>query len=200
MKKINIVCLSLLVASPLGLYAQTEEEEAAKAVAAVTVHRKAKKQEPTRTISGKVLAEAGNEPLAGVLIQSVAGEGYSTLSNEDGTFKLEVPLYSSALRVTIPGYNGIRVGLNKSGQLRDIVLQSDAVRPLYTDDDNITNVVSTGSLEFSPARNIKSEVVDQLGDQPADIPIQSGVGDIRLGDGGGVGADENGGKAQLVVG
>ncbi len=163
MKKINIFCLSLLVASPLGLYAQTEEEEAAKAVAAVTVHRKAKKQEPTRTISGKVLAEAGNEPLAGVLIQSVAGEGYSTLSNEDGTFKLEVPLYSSALRVTIPGYNGIRVGLNKSGQLRDIVLQSDAVRPLYTDDDNITNVVSTGSLEFSPARNIKSEVVDQLG-------------------------------------
>ncbi len=164
MKNINIFCLSLLMASPLSLYAQTEDEQTTQEEQPAVVHiRKAKKDEPTRTISGKVLAEAGREPLAGVLIQSIAGEGYSTLSNEDGTFSLEVPLYSSAVSVTIPGYNTIRVGLNKSGQLRDILLQNEAARSLYTADDNISNNVSTSALEYSSARNIKSEIENQLG-------------------------------------
>ena len=162
MKKINIFCLSLLMASPLSVFAQSEDETPQEE-STVKIIRKAKKQEPTRTISGKVVAQSGYEPLAGVLIQSIAGEGYSTLSNEDGTFSLEVPLYSSALTVTIPGFNTVRVGLNKSGQLRDIVLQSDAAKALYTATDNITNNVSTGSLEFTAARNIKNEVEDQLG-------------------------------------
>lgn len=163
MKKINIFCLSLLLASPLCVNAQTEDEEQVQEEqSAVKVIRKAKKEEPTRTISGKVVAQAGHQPLAGVLIQSIAGEGYSTLSNEDGTFSLEVPLYSSALSVTIPGYNTVRVGLNKSGQLRDIVLQSDAARALYTETDNINNNVATGSTEFTPARNIKYEIENQL--------------------------------------
>ncbi|MBQ0019163.1 MAG: SusC/RagA family TonB-linked outer membrane protein [Bacteroidales bacterium] len=148
--------------SPLGMYAQTEEEETQEEVS-VVVYRKAKKEGPTRTITGKVLDQTGKAPLAGVLIQSIAGEGYSTLSEEDGTFSLEVPLYSSAVSVTIPGYNTIRVGLNKSGKLRDIIMQSDAAKGLYTADDNITNMVSTGSLEYTAERNIKGEVENQLG-------------------------------------
>ena len=161
MNKINIFCLSLLMTSPLSIYAQ-EEEVAQEEQPQVTIIRKAKKQEPTRTVSGKVVAQSG-EPLAGVLIQSIAGQGYSTLSDEDGTFTMEVPVYSSAVSVTIPGYNTVRVGLNKSGKLRDIVLQTEAAKSLYSSDDNINNVVSTGSLEFSNARNIKSEIENQLG-------------------------------------
>ncbi len=163
MKKINILTLSLLMISSNTLYAQTEGEDQEDEPVIIRYHKATKKDEPTRTIKGKVLAQAGNEPLAGVLIQSVAGEGYSTLSDEDGTFSLQVPLYSSAVTVTIPGYNTVRVGLNKSGELRDIILQSDAIRGLYAADDNITNKVSTGSIEFTPARNIKSEIENQLG-------------------------------------
>ncbi len=164
MNKINIISLSLLMMSANALYAQSEaDEQGEEEHVVVRYHKKVKKDEPTRTISGKVLAQAGNEPLAGVLIQSIAGEGYSTLTNEDGTFSMEVPLYSTAVSVTIPGYNTVRVGLNKSGLLRDIVLQSDAVTGLYSATDNITNMVSTGSIEYTSARNIKSEIGDQLG-------------------------------------
>jgi len=147
--------------SPLSLYAQ-EEDEAVQEDAPVVQIRKAKKKEPTRTIQGRVVSQATHEPLVGVLVQSVAGEGYSTLTEEDGTFKMEVPLYSSAVTVTIPGYNMIRVGLNKSGQLREIVMQSDAARALYGRDDNVLNNVRTGSLEYTAARNITSEVGNQL--------------------------------------
>lgn len=164
MKRLNIFCLSLLMVCPLSTFAQTEEEnEQQEGSESVIQIRKTKKQEATRTIKGRVVSEAGREPLVGVLIQSVAGEGYSALSEEDGTFSLQVPLYSSAITVTIPGYNMVRVGLNKSGELRDIVMQSDAARALYGADDNISNNVKTSSLEFTAARNVSSEIGSQLG-------------------------------------
>ena len=163
MKKLNIFCLSLLLASPLTLVAQTEEEAVQDEAVSVIQIRKTKKQETTRTIQGRVVSQVGHEPLVGVLVQSVAGEGYSTLTEEDGTFSLEVPLYSSAVTVTIPGYNMVRVGLNKSGRLRDIVMQSNAAPALYGKDDNVLNNVKTGSIEFSSTRNVTSEIGNQLG-------------------------------------
>lgn len=163
MKRIDIFCLALLVASPLSVFAQTEEEAVQEENVSVVQIRKTKKQEATRVIKGRVVNQAGHEPLAGVLVQSVAGEGYSTLTEEDGTFEMPVPLYCSAVTVTIPGYNTVRVGLNKSGELRDIVMQSEAARPLYGADDNILNNVHTGSLEFTAARNVTSEIGNQLG-------------------------------------
>ena len=144
---------------PLSTYAQDDQS----ATGSVIQIRKSKKTEQTRTITGRVISEVGHEPLVGVLVQSVAGSGYSTLTEEDGTFTLQVPLYSSALQVTIPGYNMVRVGLNKSGKLRDIVMQNEAARPLYGADDNIMNNVKTGSIEFSAARNVTSEIANQLG-------------------------------------
>ncbi|MDE7166949.1 MAG: SusC/RagA family TonB-linked outer membrane protein [Bacteroidaceae bacterium] len=161
MKKFDIFCLSLLLISPLSLFAQAEETQ--EETESVVQIRKTKKKEPTRTIKGTVISQADNLPLAGVLVQSVAGDGYSTLTEEDGSFSMQVPLYSSAVTVTLPGYNMIRVGLNKSGDLRTIVLQSDAARALYGSDDNIQNNVKLGSVEFTSARNITSEVGNQLG-------------------------------------
>ena len=179
MKRLNIFCLSLLMVCPLSTFAQTEEEnEQQEGSESVIQIRKTKKQEATRTIKGRVVSEAGREPLVGVLIQSVAGEGYSALSEEDGTFSLQVPLYSSAITVTIPGYNMVRVGLNKSGELRDIVMQSDAARALYGADDNISNNVKTSSLEFTAARNVSSEIGSQLG---ANVHMVARSGAIGVG-------------------
>ena len=162
MKRLSIFCLSILVALPLSLFAQTETEETSQDNTATRVAR-TKKTEPTRAITGRVLSQAGKLPLAGVLVQSVAGEGYSTLTEEDGTFTMQVPLYCSAVNVTIPGYNKARVGLNKNGKLGDIIMQSEAGRVLYDADDNILNNVKTGSLEFTSARNVTSEIGSQLG-------------------------------------
>ncbi|MCD7720632.1 MAG: SusC/RagA family TonB-linked outer membrane protein [Prevotellaceae bacterium] len=164
MKNLSIYCLSILMASPLCLYAQTEdtEYEEEDTVAVAVVH-KTQKQEKTRTIRGCVIAQKDKQPLAGVLVQSIAGEGYSTLSEEDGTFEMQVPTYSSAVTVTIPGFNMIRVGLNRSGELGTIYMQSEASRALYGADDNINNVVATDDMEFTSARNVTTEVGSQLG-------------------------------------
>lgn len=163
MKKLNIFCLSMLLTAPVCVSAQDVEEEDADEVVLVTRVAKTKKVEPTRTITGRVLSQADNQPLAGVLIQSIAGQGYSTLSEEDGSFTMQVPLYSSAVTVTIPGYNMVRVGLNESGKLRDIIMQDESAKALYTEDDNILNKVAATDFGYTAARNITSEIQDQLG-------------------------------------
>ncbi|MBO4906615.1 MAG: SusC/RagA family TonB-linked outer membrane protein [Bacteroidaceae bacterium] len=97
------------------------------------------------------------------MVKSVAGEGYSALTGEDGTFTLKVPLYSSSVEVTLPGFNMVRVGLNRSGQLNDIVLQSDANPALYGADDNILNHAIASGFDYSNALNIASEIENRLG-------------------------------------
>lgn len=165
MKTVGYICLSLfLVAAPLAGFAQDDvEEEEIDTTAVQRVRKGIKKQEPTREISGRVVSQQGHAPLAGVLVQSIAGTGYSALTEEDGTFRLQVPLYSSAVEVTIPGYNKVRVGLNESGKLRDIVMQSDAARALYGDDDNILGHSRAKGFDFSSAANIATEIENQLG-------------------------------------
>ncbi len=164
MKKLNIFCLSMLLAAPVVVSAQdVDDEEANDEVVLVTRVAKTKKVEPTRTIEGRILGQSDGQPLSGVLIQSIAGEGYSTLSDEEGKFTMQVPLYSSAVTVSIPGYNMVKVGLNESGKLRDIIMQDDAAKALYTEDDNILNKAIATDFGFSPTRNITSEIQDQLG-------------------------------------
>ena len=165
MKTVGYICLSLfLVAAPLAGFAQDDlEEEEVDTTAILRVRKAIKKQEPTREIKGRVVSQQDHAPLAGVLVQSIAGQGYSALTEEDGSFRLKVPLYSSAVEVTIPGYNKVRVGLNESGQLRDIVMQSEAARALYQEDDNILGHVRARNFDFSSAANIATEIENQLG-------------------------------------
>ena len=164
MRKVGLICFSMFLAMPLAVVAQDEyDEEEVDTTVVRRIHKVVKKQEPTREITGRVVSQLGHAPLAGVLVQAIAGEGYSALSDEDGTFKLNVPLYCSAIDVTIPGYNKVRVGLNESGKLRDIVMQSDAARALYGADDNILNNAQASDFGFSNAVNITSEIQNKLG-------------------------------------
>lgn len=165
MKTVGYICFSLLLlAAPVAGFAQDDFEEEEVDTTVVLRARKAiKKQEPTREISGRVVSQQNHAPLAGVLVQSVAGQGYSALTEEDGTFRLQVPLYSSSVEVTIPGYNKVRVGLNESGRLRDIVMQSEAAPGLYGTDDNIMGHNRASGFDFSSAANIATEIENQLG-------------------------------------
>ncbi len=164
MKRIGFYCLSIFLVLPLCAYAQDELDQAdADTTVAVRIRRAEKKQEATRQISGRVVSQDAHAPLAGVLVQSIAGEGYSALTDEDGSFQMQVPTYASAIEVTLPGYNRVRVGLNASGQLRDIVLQSEAARALYTDDDNIMGNAQAAGFDFSGSVNISTEIGARLG-------------------------------------
>ena len=165
MKTLNILCLSWLWLLPTVTWAQDEMDYGTDEADTVVVRhiRKEKKQEPTREITGRVVGQQGHVPLAGVLVQSMIGDGYSTLTDEEGNFTMKVPLYCTAINVTLPGYNTVRVGLSKSSQLRDIILHNEAGPAFYDSEDNIMNVARADNFEFSNAINVTSEIQNQLG-------------------------------------
>ena len=74
-----------------------------------------------------------------------------------------MPEFATALTVTAPDYNSVRVGINQSGKLRDVTLYSSVMRSAYSADDNILNTVVADKFDYSPSLNITSEIGDQLG-------------------------------------
>ena len=161
MKRYRFYCLALLMAGTLGGYAQ--EEAAADTVTAARPASPLKKNVKTRPVSGRVFAVTSGTPLGGALVSVSGYDGYSTLTEEDGTYKLDVPEFATALTVTAPDYNSVRVGINQSGKLRDVTLYSSVMRSAYSADDNILNTVVADKFDYSPSLNITSEIGDQLG-------------------------------------
>ena len=157
MKRYRFYCLALLMAGTLGGYAQ--EEAATDTVTASPI----KKNVKTRPVSGQVFAVTSGTPLGGALVSVSGYDGYSALTEEDGTYKLDVPEYATALKITAPDYNTVRVGINQSGKLRDVTMYSSAMRSAYGADDNILNTVVADKFDYSPSLNITSEIGDQLG-------------------------------------
>ena len=135
MKRYRFYCLALLMAGTLGGYAQ--EEAATDTVTAARPASPIKKNVKTRPVSGRVFAVTSGTPLGGALVSVSGYDGYSALTEEDGTYKLDVPEYATALKITAPDYNTVRVGINQSGKLRDVTMYSNAMRSAYGADDNI---------------------------------------------------------------
>ncbi|WP_438361740.1 SusC/RagA family TonB-linked outer membrane protein [Paraprevotella xylaniphila] len=149
------------MAGTLGGYAQ--EEAATDTVTAARPASPIKKNVKTRPVSGRVFAVTSGAPLGGALVSVSGYDGYSTLTEEDGTYKLDVPEYATALKITSPDYNTVRVGINQSGKLRDVTMYSSVMRSAYGADDNILNTVVADKFDYSPSLNITSEIGDRLG-------------------------------------
>ena len=149
------------MAGTLAGYAQ--DEVAADSVTAERPARPVKKNVKTRPVSGRVFAVSSSVPLGGALVSVSGYEGYSTLTEEDGTYKLDVPEYATALQIVAPDFKTVRVGINRSGKLRDVTLYSASTRKAFSEDDNINGDVVAENFDLSSALNITSEIGEKLG-------------------------------------
>ena len=69
-----------------------------------------------REVKGKVVNGTTNKPLGGVLVSVHEVKGYSTLTEDDGTYTLKVPVTASALSFSSPDYNLSKMGLGKGDE------------------------------------------------------------------------------------
>lgn len=150
-----------MMAGTLAGYAQ--DEVAADSVTAERPARPVKKNVKTRPVSGRVFAVSSSVPLGGALVSVSGYEGYSALTEEDGTYKLDVPEYATALQIVAPDFKTVRVGINRSGKLRDVTLYSASTRKAFSEDDNINGDVVAENFDLSSALNITSEIGEKLG-------------------------------------
>jgi type II secretory pathway pseudopilin PulG len=121
MKRYILFGLTLLMAFPVCVMAQDDDTED-EAEAAVRVVKKQQKQYPTRVIRGRVLNATTGQPVAGTIIAADDIEGYSVLTEDDGTYELKVPVFTTSVFVSMPDSNAVRVGLQKGETQHDIIL------------------------------------------------------------------------------
>lgn len=124
-------------------YAQSEDTEGHKTEVKRPVSNKAKY--PTVTLHGVVYDKATNRPLGGVQLQALGNKRYTAMTEDDGSFKIEVPKFVTALYVHTPSYLSQQVGIVAGDTQQNITVYmlSDKFNSMYTDETVITATHTT---------------------------------------------------------
>ena len=184
MKKYILFGLTLLMAFPVSIAAQNEdatEDEDVISVLARKLQPK-HKQYPTRVIRGRVISATTGQPIAGTIVSADDVEGYSTLTEENGTFKLNVPTFTTSVYINMPDYNPVRLGLQNTEQQLEVKLYPQTFSKEYGKDINVLNDYSTDDFTYTNSVNIKEEVQKHLGAQVYSITRNGtpGVGNVMF--------------------
>ena len=107
-----------------NVYAQDEAEEEEAVVAKKAARPKKEKTYEMKEVTGVVIDDATGDPMGGVRIQALGLERYSTLTEEDGSYKLSIPVFSDAVYVYAEGYNPLQVAV-KDGQANANLIATD---------------------------------------------------------------------------
>ena len=164
MKRYILFGLSLLMAFPLSVSAQDDEEYDEESE--VVVKKKSpqvKKNYETRTVKGRVVDAATGMPLSGAMLQVDDYSGYSVLTEEDGTYELKVPVFAASVLVSAPDFNPVRLALRKGEQQFEVKLFSAMFTQEYAKDINVRSDFAVNDFKYSTATNIKEEIQKQLG-------------------------------------
>ena len=183
MKRYILFGFTLLMAFPLSVVAQDddieeEEEEVVQVKRTFTV----KKNYETRTVKGTVINVATKAPIAGVIVRAAEIDGYSVLTEDDGTYELKVPVFATALYVTSPDFNPVTVGLLPGESQKVVSLYPSTFAAEYTPQTNVRRDYSTSDFQYTGAVNIKDEIQKQLGGQVRTISRNGtpGVGSVMF--------------------
>ncbi len=180
MRRIIITSLSLLTLGIAPLSAQNAETVEG---APQQVRKQAStKQYPAREVKGRVVDATTRQPLGGVLVSAAEIEGYSTLTESDGTFTLRVPLIATSLSYSSPGYNLVKAGMSKGEKQRDVGLFPNTFSADYSPRTNVDAVNSAEGFEYSNAVSIDEEIQKHLGAQVRTIARSGtpGIGSVML--------------------
>ena len=150
------------MAFPLYVSAQEEQEEEQASAPRKVVKKQTKKYE-TRKVTGQVVDAATGQPVSGAIVKAEGVNGFSALTNDEGKYNMQIPVFTSSLYVTSPDYNAVSLGLTKGEAQKSVRLYSTVFGADYTDDVNITADKSANDFHYSSAANIKEELQKQLG-------------------------------------
>ena len=116
----------------------TEVSDSTDATARRRIAKKPQKQYPMKSVKGVITDGATGLPLGGIRIQALQLPRYSTLTEEDGSYTLDVPVFCHAVIIDGPGYNLLQMAV-KEGEGHDAQLISSQFNAFYTDGTTITS-------------------------------------------------------------
>ena len=163
MKRYIIWGISLMAAFPLCVAAQEDETEEQQAESAARVLAPKKKVYETRTVKGRVIDAATKSPIAGAIVKASGVVGYSTLTDDDGSYELAIPVFATSIYVSAPDHNAVKTGLANGAAQGDVVLYTTNFAADYTESENVRGDKQATGFAYSSAVNIKDEMQKQLG-------------------------------------
>lgn len=141
----------------------TGEEDGQSENVAVVKQDKSKKVYPTIAISGKVVDAATGNPLAGAQIKSYNNNRYTAMSNEDGSFTINVPDFVTSLSVKLDGYNYSNVAINGRKSGISVKLFTEDYQSEYDTKTTALKSADVKNLGTSTAVSVDQEIGTRLG-------------------------------------
>lgn len=163
MKRYILFGFSLLMAFPASTFAQDDLEEEEEALDFNRVMTVKQVNYETRTVRGYVLDATNKQPVAGAIVRAAEIDGYSVLTEDNGSYQLALPLFTSALYISTPEYNPVRIGLVKGEEQKTVLLYPTTFDAEYSSVTNVRGDRTAANFAYTNEVNIKSEVENQLG-------------------------------------
>ena len=182
MKRYILFSLSLLMAFPLAVCAQDDDSEEEGTETAVRSFAVKQRQYETRTVKGVVLDAATQQPISGAIVRAAEIEGYSTLTEDNGSYELKLPVFASSILVTSPDFNPVKIGLTKKDTQKTVYLYPSVFSAEYSQQTNVRSDAVANDFKYTGAVNIKDEIQKQLGAQVYTINRNGtpGVGSVMF--------------------
>ena len=186
MKKYRLYCLSLLLMGTLTVAAQedvtTEDNEPIEQPVRKAKVQAPKKHVATRVVTGCVINAATKSPMPGALVRTQEIDGYSALTEDDGTYEINVPYFATSLEISAPDFNLTKVGINKSGKIDKALMYPTTLRADYSNGNNINANKSADNFTYSTAITVEDEIQKQLGSDVRTITRSGtpGIGSVMF--------------------
>ena len=160
----SLLLSALVLGASMPVMAQEEPSAEADTTAQQPVRRKAKAapKYEMREVSGRVLDASTKSPLDGARVQAFNDNRYSSMTSEDGSFTLSVPVFVTSLYVSVPGFNSAQVAIDTDNTTPDVWLYSEKLRSYYTSSTQITSS-NKATIDMSSAITIDTEIEKTLG-------------------------------------
>lgn len=114
----------------------------------------------TTKVSGIVYDAATKTPMAGVRVVAHGNSRYAAMTNEEGAYSLDIPIYVTLLDFTAPGYNLVQKSVSDKEQ--EVFIYTTQFLDDYTSDIQITDKVETSDFSLTTALTVDQEISTRL--------------------------------------
>jgi TonB-linked SusC/RagA family outer membrane protein len=162
--RFTLCTLALALSAPT--FAQTDGDEEEEVETGIKQPDRSKLRQanyPTMTLRGRVTDQATGSPLAGIQLKALGYDRYSAMTEEDGSFVVKVPTFTTALYVYAPQYlsQQVPVVAGDSTQTVQVKLLSDRFASMYGTDVKYTAAKTAKIDRFGVT--VESEIANKLG-------------------------------------
>lgn len=128
----------------------------------MSVQRTTVKQ-PTVACKGRLVDAATGGPVQGGIIQVAGDNRFSSISDEQGTFEIDVPLYANQLLVNTPTYAPVRVHLAGKGKELVVKMYSEHFSNDHGGDVRVTDKGVAEDFSSTSSLTIEDELAKKVG-------------------------------------